>query len=171
MPAMRKPISLSLFTYKITYSYCIPFPNGEIYLCTMVEIFTLSNITEAAGKFIAHIGKRRVVALHGDMGAGKTTFIEEVCKVLGVKETMSSPTFSIINEYTTVTGNPVYHIDLYRLKTEEEAIAAGVEECLYSGNYCFVEWPEIAGDIFPSETVQCYIKAIGEDTRHIEIKM
>ena len=101
-----------------------------------------------------------VFAFHGDMGAGKTTFIHALCDVKGVKDVVGSPTFSIINEYVyTDNGDEkkIFHIDLYRLKDEEEAIQAGVEDCLYSDHICLVEWPERAPGIFPEDTVHVYI--------------
>jgi len=101
-------------------------------------------------------------------GAGKTTFIHALCEVMGVKGTISSPTFSIINQYTAANGNSIYHMDLYRLKDENEAINAGVEDCLYSGNICLVEWPEKAPGIFPDGTLHVNITMLDTNTRKIE---
>ena len=126
--------------------------------------FTLDTIQEAAAAFWQQLGNRKVVALHGQMGAGKTTFVHALCDVKGVTSTVGSPTFSIINEYAYPAGQ-LFHIDLYRLKDEEEAIRAGVEDCLYSGNICFVEWPERAEGIFPDDAVQLHISATGPETR------
>ena len=120
--------------------------------------YTLDNINEAATLFLKAIGNKKVIALHGQMGAGKTTFVHAVCKVLKVNSNISSPTFSIINEYSTSNGENIYHIDLYRLKSEREAVNAGVEDCLYSGNLCLVEWPEITPALFPEDTVHCWIE-------------
>ena len=133
----------------------------------MDVIFALSDIKNAAEQFLAAAGTTSVFAFHGEMGAGKTTFINAVCEVMGVKDTISSPTFSIINQYSTVTGKTVYHMDLYRLKDNEEAINTGVEDCLYSGNICLVEWPEKAPGIFPDDTLHVTIIAIGTDTRKL----
>ena len=102
------------------------------------------------------------------MGAGKTTFIHALCEVKGVKDVVGSPTFSIINEYS-YPGGMIFHIDLYRLKNEEEAIRAGVEDCLYSDHICFVEWPERAPGIFPPDAIHAYIELIDSDTRHLTI--
>ena len=118
----------------------------------MEVIFKVENIQEAAAKFLSHIDINNVFAFYGEMGAGKTTFIHALCDAMGVKGKVSSPTFSIINQYTTVQNKTIYHLDLYRLKDETEAINAGVEDCLYSGNTCFVEWPEKALSIFPENT-------------------
>ena len=133
--------------------------------------FTLDKIAEAAEKFATATGNYKVFALHGEMGAGKTTFVHAVCEVAGVKENISSPTFSIINQYTTAQGQLIYHIDLYRLKNEEEAIQAGVEDCLYSGNTCFVEWPDKAPGIFPDNTLHISITAIDRNTRKLKINL
>ena len=133
--------------------------------------FTLDKIAEAAEKFATATGNYKVFALHGEMGAGKTTFVHALCEAAGVKENISSPTFSIINQYTTVQGQLIYHIDLYRLKDEEEAIQAGVEDCLYSGNTCFVEWPDKAPGIFPDNTLHIHITAIDGNTRKLKINL
>jgi tRNA threonylcarbamoyladenosine biosynthesis protein TsaE len=133
--------------------------------------FHLNDIEAAARQFIDATPRRKVFAFHGDMGAGKTTFITTACKILGVKEVVSSPTFSIINQYTTAGGDIIYHLDLYRLKDEEEAIMAGVEDCFFSGHYCFTEWPEKAPGLFPVNTVHCFLTLAGNDERKLEIKM
>ena len=111
--------------------------------------FSLDNIRDAAKELLNAIGERSVIALHGEMGAGKTTLVHAVCDLLAVEDAVGSPTFSIINEYSSANGRTLWHIDLYRLKDAAEAAAAGVEDCIYSGNLCFVEWPEIAPGIFP----------------------
>lgn len=133
--------------------------------------YFLPEINSAATNFLQIIREKRIIALHGQMGAGKTTFVHAICDVLGVQDAVSSPTFSIINEYTTKENNAVFHIDLYRLKNEAEAIAAGVEDCLYSGNLCFIEWPEIAPGILPDETVHCYLTVKGNNERMLQIKL
>ena len=100
------------------------------------------------------------------MGAGKTTFIHALCTVRGVTDAIGSPTFSIINEYR-YKGGKIYHIDLYRLKDEEEAIRAGVEDVLFSGEICLVEWPDRAPGIFPADTVALRLEVIDQATRKI----
>jgi len=135
----------------------------------MELIFKLTDISNAAQWLLDQTNGRKCMAFHGDMGAGKTTFISAVCKLLGVQTGQSSPTFPIINDYVTSNGETVYHIDLYRLKSETEAMAAGVEDCLYSGNYCFVEWPEKALGIFPPDVVLVYINTIDPETRNIKL--
>jgi tRNA threonylcarbamoyladenosine biosynthesis protein TsaE len=131
--------------------------------------FSLENINEAAKTFLAAMGQKKVIALHGQMGAGKTTFVHAICDSLGVNGAVSSPTFSIINEYKSANGEIIYHLDLYRLKDEQEAINAGVEDCLYSGNLCLVEWPEITPELFPEDTVHCYLSVSGERERKLVI--
>ena len=137
----------------------------------MVVDFTLNEIDRAADKLMSIIGNRKVIAFHGDMGAGKTTFIHALCQLMKIKDVIGSPTFSIINEYNTDAGDIVYHLDLYRLKDEQEAIAAGVEDCLYSGNVCMVEWPEKAPGIFPPDTIHCYLTSTGNNERKLQINL
>lgn len=131
--------------------------------------YQLDEIRQAASQFLAAIGNKKVIAFHGEMGAGKTTFIHALCDIKGVKDVVGSPTFSIINEYH-YPGGKIYHIDLYRLKDELEAERAGIEDCIYSDQYCLVEWPERAPGIFPPETVHVFIKASGEQTRQLTIQ-
>ena len=131
--------------------------------------FTLQNIDDAASYFLKKIGQQKVIALHGQMGVGKTTLLYSIGKLLGVAEPISSPTFSIINQYTTTAGQLLYHLDLYRIKDVQEAIDAGVEDCLYSEQLCFVEWPEVLPTLLPSHTLHCYLSIIDECTRRLVI--
>ena len=133
----------------------------------MEVIFTLDQIALAAQKILADLAGYRVLALHGEMGAGKTTFAKALCKEMGVIDNISSPTFSIINQYATKDGAVIYHMDLYRIKSEAEVIASGVEDCLLSGNTCLVEWPEKAERIFPDDTLHLYFTALDTETRKI----
>ncbi|CAN5337062.1 tRNA (adenosine(37)-N6)-threonylcarbamoyltransferase complex ATPase subunit type 1 TsaE [soil metagenome] len=135
----------------------------------MVLLFTLNEIDKAANMFISSVehASHSVFAFHGNLGAGKTTFINALCRKYGVTGTISSPTFSIINEYKTVENKIIFHMDMYRLKDEAEAINAGVEEALNSGNLCFVEWPERAPELFHDETIHVYLEAINEVTRKL----
>lgn len=130
--------------------------------------FTLGNIDYAAVTFWQHFADRNIFAFHGPLGAGKTTFIKQLCRQKGVTSLVSSPTFSIINEYA-YPGGILYHIDLYRLKDEEEAMRAGVEDCLFSGKTCLVEWPERAPGLFPENTVSVYFGVVNPETRIISI--
>lgn len=133
--------------------------------------FSLEGIQQAAELFLKNIGEKKVIALHGNMGAGKSTFVHAICDALGVADAVSSPTFSIINEYSSANGDTIYHIDLYRLKDEAEAVNAGVEDCLYSRNLCFVEWPEIIPDLLPEDALHCYLTVKGNNERMLQIKL
>jgi tRNA threonylcarbamoyladenosine biosynthesis protein TsaE len=133
----------------------------------MEMVFTLSNIRETAEEFLRFYSSKKIFAFHGQLGSGKTTFIHYLCEQLHVKQVVGSPTFSIINEYS-YPGGRVFHIDLFRLTDEEEAVRAGVEDCLYSGDYCFVEWPDKAPDIFPPETVHLFLFSPDPQTRQIK---
>jgi tRNA threonylcarbamoyladenosine biosynthesis protein TsaE len=133
--------------------------------------FSLQEINTAAAQLLEAAGSNRVMAFHGEMGAGKTTFIHALCQLLGVQGTVSSPTFSIINQYAAADNKTVYHMDLYRLKDEQEALNAGVEDCLYSGNRCLVEWPEKAPGIFPGNTLHVTISSTGTNTRKVSFNL
>ena len=138
----------------------------------MELIYSLDAINTAAVEFWEKAGSGNIFAFHGQMGAGKTTFIHALCEVKGVKDVISSPTFPIINEYKydcEGTMRLMFHMDLYRLKDEEEAIRAGVEDCLFSGFICLVEWPEKAPSIFPDTAVHVYLELVDEKTRSIKI--
>ncbi|MEO5892661.1 MAG: tRNA (adenosine(37)-N6)-threonylcarbamoyltransferase complex ATPase subunit type 1 TsaE [Ferruginibacter sp.] len=135
----------------------------------MEVIFTLEEIGKVAGNVLEITAAYKVFAIHGDMGAGKTTLIHALCEAMGVKDNISSPTFSIINQYSSEERNIIYHMDLYRLKDEDEAISSGVEDCLFSGNTCLVEWPEKAPGIFPDDTLHLFLTAIDTFTRKLEI--
>lgn len=127
-------------------------------------VFALKDINEAAASFLNSVQNFRVFAFSGEMGAGKTTFIAAICRAMGAAGALGSPTFSIINEYPMPSGR-IFHMDLYRLKNEEEAIQAGVEDALYSGAYCFVEWPEKAPAIFPDDTMDVSIRLLPDQRR------
>jgi tRNA threonylcarbamoyladenosine biosynthesis protein TsaE len=103
-----------------------------------------TQIEEAAKKILDYAGEKKIWLFYGEMGAGKTTLIKSICKLLGVKSELSSPTFSIVNEYHTESEKKIFHFDLYRLKNTNELKDIGFEEYLFSGNYCFIEWPELA---------------------------
>jgi tRNA threonylcarbamoyladenosine biosynthesis protein TsaE len=130
--------------------------------------YTLTEIDEMARVFWKNFPDNKIYAFHGDMAVGKTSFIRALCAVKKVKETVSSPTFSIINEYSYPEGS-LYHLDLYRLKDEREAIRAGVEDCIYSGAICLVEWPERAPGIFPEKTLGIFLELLDQITRKIRV--
>ncbi|HUM46532.1 MAG TPA: tRNA (adenosine(37)-N6)-threonylcarbamoyltransferase complex ATPase subunit type 1 TsaE [Chitinophagales bacterium] len=134
--------------------------------------FSLDNINGVAKDFWKVTEGKTVFAFHGEMGAGKTTFIHALCDAKGVKDVVGSPTFSIINEYQydcEGTKKALFHMDLYRLKNEEEAIRAGVEDVLLSGYIGLVEWPEKAPGIFPDDTVHVFIEPVNNETRRLKI--
>lgn len=112
-------------------------------------------------------GERRIFVLEGEMGAGKTTLIKAFCQELGVKDPVSSPSFSIINEYRRESGEKVYHIDLYRIGDEEELYDMGIEEIVDESHYCFIEWPEKAGNFLPSDPVWIDIEIMDDSERRI----
>jgi tRNA threonylcarbamoyladenosine biosynthesis protein TsaE len=128
--------------------------------------YDLAQIDEMASVFWETFPDKRIYAFQGQMAAGKTSFIRALCAAKNVKETVSSPTFSIINEYS-YPGGILYHLDLYRLKDEQEALRAGVEDCLYSGSICLLEWPERASGILPRETLGIFLETLDENTRKI----
>lgn len=136
----------------------------------MEIFFELDGIGNTVKDFLKMADRYKVFAFSGDLGAGKTTFISALCDELQVVETVSSPTFSIIQEYKTTTDKIIYHIDLYRIKNKEEAMDAGIEECLNSNEICMVEWPEKAPEIFPKETVYTTIETISPSARKLIIK-
>lgn len=133
--------------------------------------FSLEEIDRVAANFLQYMNGATVIAFHGEMGAGKTTFINALCKLLEVTDVVSSPTFSIINQYKTTSTAYVYHLDLYRLKNEAEAVMAGVEDCYYSGYICLVEWPEKAPALLPENTLHCYLTSTGNNERKLQIKL
>lgn len=137
-----------------------------------ITINSLDSINDAAHEFIAQMGDETVYAFYGEMGAGKTTFINALCKELGVEDdTTNSPSFSIINEYRSdTTAELIYHFDLYRLESIEEAFDIGVEDYFDSGALCFLEWPERIADILPNDTVKVSIAVNDDDSRTITIE-
>ena len=133
----------------------------------MKREYRIGDLQKVAEDFASWIESARVVAFHGNMGAGKTTFISAVCHALGSSDRFGSPTFSLINEYKTASGRTLYHMDWYRIKDEEEAVNAGIEDALYSGHTCFIEWPEKASFLLPDDTLHVWLEATGEETRLI----
>jgi tRNA threonylcarbamoyladenosine biosynthesis protein TsaE len=131
--------------------------------------YSIEEIHPVAAKCVEIINNKKVVALHGLMGSGKTTLIHAICDQMKVTSPVSSPTFALINEYKSLSGS-IFHIDLYRLNDEEEAVRAGVEDCLYSGKTCLVEWPEKAPSIFPADTIHLFIEYLEENKRRLIIQ-
>jgi len=116
-----------------------------------------TQLPEAAKQLLEYNGEKRIVAFYGSMGAGKTTIIKAICEVLGVLDIVTSPTFTLVNEYGTPSGEAVYHIDFYRIRKKEEVYDFGIEEYLTGDSYCFMEWPELIEDILPPETMRIRI--------------
>jgi tRNA threonylcarbamoyladenosine biosynthesis protein TsaE len=127
-------------------------------------------LADIAKRIIRFADGRKVFIIYGEMGAGKTTLIKEICVYLGSRDNFSSPTYSIVNEYLLLSpaASKIYHIDLYRLKNLEEALSLGIEEYLYSGDYCFVEWPELVEGYLPDDLVKIYITG-HENVRNVSI--
>jgi tRNA threonylcarbamoyladenosine biosynthesis protein TsaE len=135
----------------------------------ILTIESLDTIHDAARQFIGLIGERTVFAFNGKMGAGKTTFIKAICEVMGVKETVNSPTFSIVNEYEAADGRIIYHFDCYRITKTQEALDLGAEEYLYSGSLCFIEWSENMAPLLPDTLVNVDIEEQEDGKREIKI--
>ena len=135
----------------------------------ILEIESLKTIQQTAQQFIDQISERTVFAFNGKMGAGKTTFIKSICETMGVKETVNSPTFSIVNEYEAANGRIIYHFDCYRINKIQEALDLGAEEYLYSGNLCFIEWSENIAPILPDSLVNVDIEEMEKGSRTITI--
>ena len=136
----------------------------------MLIINSIEEIQEVAEKFIHEIGDKKIFAFNGKMGAGKTTFIKAICEVMGVQETINSPTFSIVNEYEAADGSIIYHFDCYRINKIQEALDLGAEEYLYGGNLCFIEWSENIAPLLPDSLVNVNIEEIENGKRQIIIQ-
>ena len=149
-----------------------------------IRIQDLEHIREAAREFINQIGDHRVFAFYGKMGAGKTTFVKAICEELGVEDVITSPTFAIVNEYTTSPNPsqggkfssspwgrlgevPIYHFDFYRIKKLEEVYDMGYEDYFYSGALCFIEWPELIEEVLPDDAVRVHIEEQPDGSRRV----
>lgn len=132
-----------------------------------IKIQSLEEIHEAARTFIHEMGDNTVFAFYGKMGAGKTTFIKAVCECLGVEDVINSPTFAIVNEYRSETGELIYHFDFYRIKKLEEVYDMGYEDYFYSGALCFIEWPELIEEVLPGNAVKVEIAEAEDGSRVI----
>ena len=135
----------------------------------VISIKSTKELKAAAGQFVNLIGDRKIFAFYGGMGAGKTTFIKAICEELGVDENITSPTFALVNEYNASGGKLIYHFDCYRLKDVREAYDFGAEEYFYSGNLCFVEWPEIIEQLLPDDAVEVKISVLPDESREVII--
>lgn len=129
---------------------------------------SVDEIDEAAKEFIRGMGDSTVFAFYGKMGAGKTTFIKALCRQLGVEDEVNSPTFAIVNEYRSAsTAELIYHFDFYRIKKIEEVYDMGYEDYFYSGALCFIEWPELAEEVLPEDTVRISIEEQPDGSRKL----
>lgn len=132
-----------------------------------VSINHISQLPDIAEKLLVYANGQKFFIFEGDMAAGKTTFIKSFCEDLGVEDVVSSPTFSIVNEYDSENG-PVYHFDFYRLKNLQEAYDIGYEEYFYSGNYCLIEWPQKVEELLPETYIKVQITVTGNEQRLFE---
>ena len=131
--------------------------------------FSIDEIDSAAKQILAH-NLKKTVLLHAGMGVGKTTLIKAIARQLGVTSMTSSPTFSLVNEYETASGDVLYHFDLYRLNSETEAYDMGLDEYFYSGNLCLIEWPEKTPNLIPLDHTSITIKQLSDGRRHLTVK-
>jgi tRNA threonylcarbamoyladenosine biosynthesis protein TsaE len=138
---------------------------------TKMDIPSLDVLPEVAAAFVESIGGISVIAYSGEMGAGKTTFIQSLCKELGVREDVNSPSFSLVNEYFTTTGESLYHFDLYRIENPEELFDLGYEEYFFSGNRCFIEWPEKASFLIPDDALMVSIDVREDGSRELKFEL
>ncbi|MFT3995126.1 MAG: tRNA (adenosine(37)-N6)-threonylcarbamoyltransferase complex ATPase subunit type 1 TsaE [Dysgonomonas sp.] len=134
-----------------------------------IKIDSLETIDEAAVEFIKTMGDNTVFAFRGEMGAGKTTFIKAICENLGVSDTINSPTFAIVNEYRSDSGELIYHFDFYRINKIEEAYDFGYEDYFFSGSLCFIEWPEKIESLLPADVVNVNITISDDGSRNVKI--
>ena len=127
----------------------------------------LPDIQLAAAQFLEEFKENRIFAFYGEMGVGKTTFIKALCRTLNVRDTVSSPTFSLINEYRLSEETSVFHFDFYRIEKPEEIFDIGYEDYFFSGSYCFIEWPEIAETLLPSQALRFQLERLDHGIRSI----
>ncbi|MFH6942472.1 tRNA (adenosine(37)-N6)-threonylcarbamoyltransferase complex ATPase subunit type 1 TsaE [Flavobacterium sp. FlaQc-50] len=131
-------------------------------------VFSVEQLKEVAEQILAQ-NLKKIILFNGEMGVGKTTLIKQLCKTLGVEDATSSPTFSLVNEYDTVDNKIVYHFDFYRLNKETEALDMGVDDYLYSGNWCFIEWSEKIASLIPEEHSVVTITLLADGKRELKL--
>lgn len=135
----------------------------------MTTTFSIAQLEDVSQQ-ILNQSPNKVILFNGDMGVGKTTLIKQLCKTLGVKDATSSPTFSLVNEYQTASNQTVYHFDFYRLNKETEALDMGVDDYFYSGNWCFIEWPEKIENLIPQQHTVITIELLPNGERLLKLK-
>ncbi|MCP4309861.1 MAG: tRNA (adenosine(37)-N6)-threonylcarbamoyltransferase complex ATPase subunit type 1 TsaE [Bacteroidetes bacterium] len=136
-----------------------------------IAIQSLNELPQAAGIFLGFMGDFSVIAFSGEMGAGKTTFIQSLCRALGVPEDVNSPTFALVNEYFTAEGESLFHFDLYRIEDPDELFDMGYEEYFFSGKKCFIEWPEKAGHLIPDDALMVHIEVKEDGSRELRFEL
>ncbi|PQJ81663.1 tRNA (adenosine(37)-N6)-threonylcarbamoyltransferase complex ATPase subunit type 1 TsaE [Polaribacter glomeratus] len=135
----------------------------------MNKNFSLENLSEVAAELISS-AKNKTLLFYGQMGVGKTTLIKEICKQLGVLDTISSPTFSLVNEYETLENEKVFHFDFYRITDEIEALDMGIEEYFDTNDWCLIEWPENIEILLPLDAVKIHLSILDDQKRNIQLK-
>ena len=134
----------------------------------MNKIYSLENLSEIASEIIAS-AENKTLLFFGEMGVGKTTLIKEICKKLGVLDSISSPTFSLVNEYQTSTEEKVFHFDFYRITDEEEALDMGIEEYFDNNDWCLIEWPKNIENLLPLDAVEIHLSILNDGKRNIQL--
>jgi len=135
----------------------------------MNKNYSLESLSEIASEIITS-AKNKKVLFYGEMGVGKTTLIKEICKQLEVIDTVSSPTFSLVNEYKTLKETSIFHFDFYRITKVEEALDMGIEEYLYDNSWCLIEWPQNVENLLPLESVQIHLSILDNGKRNVQLK-
>lgn len=135
----------------------------------MNKNYSLENLSEIAAALISSV-ENKTLLFYGQMGVGKTTLIKQICKQLGVLDNISSPTFSLVNEYKTSKDEKVFHFDFYRITDEEEALDMGIEDYLYNNDWCLIEWPENIENLLPLDAVQIHLSILENEQRNIQLK-
>jgi len=140
-------------------------------MATELFIQNESDLPRVAQEFLTLIGDHKIICFHGQMGAGKTTFIKALLKAMDARDDGSSPTFSIINEYESYMYGPIYHFDLYRIESAEEALDIGIEEIIYQDNLCFIEWPDKIVNLLPEDYVEVRIHVSEDNSRTLIVEL
>ncbi|MFD2528431.1 tRNA (adenosine(37)-N6)-threonylcarbamoyltransferase complex ATPase subunit type 1 TsaE [Polaribacter marinaquae] len=135
----------------------------------MNKDYSLDNLPEIATELIK-VAAHKTLLFYGEMGAGKTTLIKQICKVLSVEDNISSPTFSLVNEYETFSGEKVFHFDFYRIEDENEALDMGIEDYLYNNTWCLIEWPQNVENLLPLDAVEIHLSILENGQRNIQLK-